>query len=42
MVVGNVYCVLEILSYMATRKKETRVLDGFEGLLRYCVNLTPT
>jgi len=42
MVVGKVLCVLEISSNMATMKNETWVLDGFEGLLKYCAKLTPT
>jgi hypothetical protein len=33
--------VLEILSNMAT-KKEIRGPNGFEGLLKYYVKLTPT
>lgn len=34
------FSVLEALSNMATKKKEIRVLNGFEGLLRYYMKLT--
>jgi hypothetical protein len=34
--------VLEIMFNMGAKKKEIRGPNGFEGLLRYYVNLTPT
>jgi len=36
------FSVLEILSNIATKKKDIRKPDGFEGLLKYYVKLTPT
>jgi len=36
------FSVFEILSNMAAKNKDIRGLDGFEGLLRYYVKLTPT
>ncbi len=38
----EVFSVLEILFNMATKKKEIGRLDGFEGLSKYYVKLTPT
>jgi hypothetical protein len=35
------FSVLEIMSNMAAKKKDIRRPYGFEGLLRYCVKLTP-
>jgi hypothetical protein len=34
--------VLEALSNMATKKKEIKGLDGFEGLLKYYMKLSST